>query len=76
MNTRIDGRDHRLNDMALRIGKVLNGEDLFDVACAAALITAYALGRGARNVTERRKLVEKVVTFIRAESEKASLEHE
>jgi hypothetical protein len=69
-----DGRDQRLEDMALRIANVLHGEELFDVACAAALVTAFALGKGANDAIEREKLVEKVVKFIREESERTARE--
>jgi hypothetical protein len=74
MNTRVNGHDRHLDDLALRMAEVLDGEELFDVACAAALVTAYALARGSSDANERKATVEKVVTFIREQAERTARE--
>jgi hypothetical protein len=65
----IDPHDHHMNEIMLKVGALLDGEDLFDVACVGAMMSAYALGelsRGDRGVLEQTLV--KVVGFLRRQA--------
>jgi hypothetical protein len=60
-----------LNDLALKISVLIDGEDCFDAACACALISAFAMGSDASLSKEkRREGLDLLIEFLRDQFEK------
>ncbi len=59
-------RDERLKELASRIGKVMDGEKLLDVASVCALVSVYSIKREEFVDAEaRQKAFDDVIGFMR-----------
>lgn len=60
----MDEHDRYMNELALRVSKVLSGSSYFDTACVSGLMIAYALNEGFVTVKERAEAWELIKAFI------------
>jgi hypothetical protein len=59
-----------MNKMAIRLGKVLDGEEGFDAACACALCAVFGLHSGfGEDHDGKRNALEIVIEFMRKQLE-------
>jgi len=58
-------RDDRLDELALRVSRVVDGESNEDVACVFALLLARAVHDGYRP-SIRKKAMDRMIEFARA----------
>jgi hypothetical protein len=57
-------RDEEMYALAMKLAKILEGENYFDCACVAALVCVYAVGRGFPEKRLRRKALDTVHKFM------------
>jgi hypothetical protein len=56
--------DKHMNELAIRISRILDGELHFDAACASALMVAFALKEGFNGISERAEAWRLIKAFI------------
>jgi hypothetical protein len=64
MTDKRDAHDARMDQLARKVSRLLHGEDLFDVACVCALVTAYAIKESYPTRETRHVALEKIHEFM------------
>lgn len=57
-------QDPHLDALALKVSKILEGEDLDDAASVCALLVVYAIVASPRSTTEKWKMLETIIEFM------------
>ena len=64
MTSRSD-RDSRMDALARKISQAVDGEDLFDVACAASGVCAFSICEAFADAAQRVKALELIIRTMR-----------
>jgi hypothetical protein len=61
----MNARDERLDELAIRVSRCLNGERLDDIASVCALLAAYSICEFYETNREREEALQTIIEFMR-----------